>query len=77
MNVLGVHASDLIHGILVAFICIAATVYAISTRDHSDNIWIVYGSAIAFAAGRAGVSAIRGVTVRAGDESSNPDDRIR
>lgn len=56
------HVSDLIHATLVAFITIAATAYAITTKDHSANIWIVYGSAVAFAAGRAGVTAARHFT---------------
>lgn len=62
------HLSDIIHATLVAFIVIASTVYAIGTSDHSDNIWIVYGSAIAFAAGRAGVSAVRQFNTRSTDE---------
>lgn len=68
------YASDLIHGVLVAFIVIAATVYAAIAHDHSDNIWIIYGSAVAFAAGRAGVSAVRNFTTsgtRTGDPGNN------
>ena len=56
------HASDLIHAVLVVFIVTAATVYAVLTNDHSSNIWIVYGSAIAFAAGRAGANIARQFT---------------
>lgn len=59
MTLFARHASDVIHAGLVVFICTSATVYALVAHDHSDNIWIVYGSAIAFAAGRAGVSATR------------------
>lgn len=64
------HISDIIHGGLVAFICIAATIYALVAKDHSDNIWIVYGSAVAFAAGRAGVATARTVKSRVGDDDS-------
>lgn len=62
------HISDMIHAGLVAFIIVAATVYAVVTHDHSDNIWIVYGSAVAFAAGRAGVAATRSLKTRIDDE---------
>ena len=56
------HLSDLIHAILVAFIVSAATLYATLSNDHSSNIWIVYGSAVAFAAGRAGATVARHFT---------------
>lgn len=46
----------MIHAGVVVFVCVLATVYSVVTRDHSSNIWIVYGSAIAFAAGRAGAA---------------------
>ncbi len=64
------HLSDLIHAALVAFIVISATTYAIVTNDHSSNIWIVYGSAVAFAAGRAGVAVARHTGTRVGDNVS-------
>lgn len=48
--------ADGIHGVVVILVCLMATIYATVVRDHSNNIWIVYGSSIAYAAGRAGVS---------------------
>lgn len=50
------HIADLIHASVVLFVCLLSTAYATLTHDHSDNIWIVYGSSIAFAAGRAGAA---------------------
>lgn len=50
------HTNDLIYAITVVSICLMATIYAAVTNDKSDNIWIVYGSAIAFAAGRSGAA---------------------
>lgn len=64
------HASDVIHGAVVIFIVIAATIYASISNDHSDNIWIVYGSGIAFAAGRAGSAVI--TRQFAGTRASDP-----
>jgi hypothetical protein len=63
------HISDLIHAAVVTVIALLATVYAIETTDHSSNIWIVYGSAIAFAAGRAGSVAIRTLGQRSSDQN--------
>jgi hypothetical protein len=48
--------SDVIHGVVVVLITLMATVYAIVARDRSNNIWIIYGSGVAYAAGRAGAS---------------------
>ena len=48
--------ADGIHGLVVVAVCVMATVYASITKDHSNNIWIVYGSSIAYAAGRSGIS---------------------
>lgn len=59
------HLADIIHATVVCFVTTAATVYALVTTDHSGNVWIVYGSAIAFAAGRAG--AALATRSRAGD----------
>lgn len=48
--------SDAIHGVVVVLVCVMATVYATVAQDHSNNIWIIYGSSVAYAAGRAGAS---------------------
>lgn len=56
------HMSDLIHMVGVLFVVVAATVYSLNVGDHSGNVWIVYGSAIAFFAGRSGVSAFRSIS---------------
>lgn len=44
----------IVHAFVVVTVLITATVYALGTRDRSNNIWIVYGSAIGYAAGRSG-----------------------
>lgn len=59
--------SDLVHGVLVVFICTCATVYAVGTNDHSGNIWIIYSAGIAFAAGRAGAGVYQRSQTRAND----------
>lgn len=46
----------LVHAGVVVIVLIMATIYAIETGDHSGNVWIVYGSAIGYAAGRSGTS---------------------
>jgi hypothetical protein len=51
---LGPYSGDLIHAGVVIAVCIMATVYSVLNHDHSNNVWIVYGSSIAYAAGRAG-----------------------
>jgi len=53
-SVMREHANDLIHAVVVLVITAGATFYAAATNDHSGNIWIVYGSGIAYAAGRSG-----------------------
>jgi len=49
----------IVHAVVVVIVIVAATVYASAANDHSANVWIVYGSAIGYAAGRSG--AQRGV----------------
>ncbi|HET7047866.1 MAG TPA: hypothetical protein VFI54_06300 [Solirubrobacteraceae bacterium] len=44
----------IVHAIVVIIVLITATVYADTTQDRSGNVWIVYGSAIGYAAGRSG-----------------------
>lgn len=44
----------IVHALVVVIVIVAATLYATLTRDHSANVWIVYGSAIGYAAGRSG-----------------------
>ncbi len=65
------HVSDLIHASVVLIVVIVSTIYAITSNDHSSNIWIVYGSAIAFAAGRAGAAIARNVGTRSDDPSGH------
>lgn len=43
-----------VHALVVVLVISVATVYATVTEDHSGNVWIVYGSAIGYAAGRSG-----------------------
>lgn len=59
------HVNDIIHAIVVVIVIVTATVYAVATTDHSGNVWIVYGSAIGYAAGRAGPALTR--TLRSTD----------
>lgn len=62
------HASnDIIHAIVVLVIVIAATVFSAITNDHSGNVWIVYGSGVAYAAGRSGAIAYRTTQGRSTD----------
>lgn len=45
----------IIHALVVVVVIVAATIYAgMVPADHSGNVWIVYGSAIGYAAGRSG-----------------------
>ena len=45
----------IVHAMVVVIVIIASTVYAsMVPADHSGNVWIVYGSAIGYAAGRSG-----------------------
>lgn len=53
------HVGDLIHALGVAFVTILATCYVLVAHTRDSNIWIIYGSAIAFFAGRAGASYVR------------------
>lgn len=57
-NKIADYENDVIMGVVVLLVCVMATVYAIVTTDRSDNIWIIYGSAVAFAAGRAGTHVL-------------------
>lgn len=66
--------SDLIHGVVVMGVCIMATVYASITHDHSNNVWIVYGSSIAYAAGRAGASVAS--TLIGGRRTDDPTSKV-
>lgn len=43
-----------VHALVVVFVVVASTIYAVLAHDHSSNVWIVYGSAVAYAAGRSG-----------------------
>lgn len=48
----------IIHALVVVIVICAATTYAaLVPADHSGNVWIVYGSAIGYAAGRSGARA--------------------
>lgn len=67
-------SSDLIHGIVVTAVCLMATVYVTITHDHSNNVWIVYGSSIAYAAGRAGASVAS--TLIGGRRADDPTQNV-
>lgn len=69
-----VELSDLIHGVVVLSVCVMATIYVTIVRDHSNNIWIVYGSSIAYAAGRAGASVAS--TLIGGRRADDPTLRV-
>lgn len=51
----------IVHAMVVVIVIVAATVYAAIGHDRSGNVWIVYGSAIGYAAGRSGAMRRLGI----------------
>ena len=41
----------IVYTLIVLLVVAVATFYAVYTRDHSGNIWIVYGTAIGLSKG--------------------------
>lgn len=64
--------NDVVHAVVVLAITIGATIYAAVTNDHSGNIWIVYGSGIAYAAGRSGAIAANSRAARRITDQTEP-----
>lgn len=49
----------IVYSVIVILVIATATFYAISTHDHSGNIWIVYGTAIGLSKGASRTSNSR------------------